>query len=490
MTTPTTTPTSTKEFLTDLAKQVLRSRGLQPDFTNGVLKQLEQINSPSPPYGKYEDLRHLLWCSIDNDDSKDLDQLTYGEKNADGNTTIWIAVADVDALLKKDSAIDINAQTNTTSIYTPATIFPMLPVKLSTNLTSLNENVERMAMVVKIVLDNKGNFLDSSIFHALVFNHAQLAYNATGAWLEGSHTIPDKIKKLKGLETTLRLQHQAAQILRLKREAMGSLTLESPQVVAKVNEKDEIILEVSNTNAAHQLIEEFMVAANYVMATQLRTLKIASLRRIVRKPIKWNRIVELANSLGEPLPNEPDSKALDEFLVKRKEIDPIGFPDLSLTVIKLMGRGEYIVENVGDIPIGHFGLALSNYTHSTAPNRRYPDIITQRQYKAYLANETPPYSHEELNKLAARCTEQEDAASRAERQLNKSAAAILLEPLIGTKFKGIITGVSPTATWIRIFKPPVEGKLIKGFEKLDVGDRVTATLVSVDIPQGFIDFEA
>lgn len=486
------TTTSVKETLTELAKKVLRERGLQPDFSENTLKELDSIQHPAQPPVNEEitDLRNLLWCSIDNDDSLDLDQLTYGELTPEGNFLIWIAVADVDALVTKDSPIDLNAQINTTSIYTPAKMFPMLPLKLSTNLTSLNENEDRLAMVVKITFNPNGDILNSSIFRAYVKNHAKLTYNATGQWLEATHTIPEKIKLTNGLEKTLRLQHQVAQILRKKRSALGSLTLESPQGIAKVNDHDEIILEVSGHNYAHQLIEEFMIAANYVMATKLRALKIPSLRRVVPKPLKWDRIVEVANTYGESLPSKPDSKALDEFLVKRKQIDPVGFPDLSLTIIKLLGRGEYVVENAGETPIGHFGLALSNYTHSTAPNRRYPDIITQRQYKAYLQGHKPPYSLETLYKLASHCTDREDASSKAERHLNKSAAAILLQPLIGTKFKGIITGVTPTATWIRIFKPPVEGKLIKGYLNLDIGDRITATLASVDIPNGFIDFEA
>ncbi len=480
---------SVKEYLETLAKEILRSRGLQPTFPDPVLKEVDEINAPAQPLEGVKDLRNLLWCSIDNDDSLDLDQLTYGEKGADGSTTIWIAVADVDALVVKDSPIDRNAQINTTSIYTPAQIFPMLPTKLSTNLTSLNENEDRMAMVTQIHFDSKGKILDSTIFQAFVRNHSKLAYNATGAWLEGTHSIPEKIKNTKGLEQTLRTQSAMAQILRKNRREMGSLTLESPQSVAKVNEKDEIILEVATHNLAHQLIEEFMVAANFVMASQFRKLKVPSLRRVVRKPNKWDRIVDLAASYGYLLPSEPDSKALDEFLVLRKEQDRVGFPDLSLTVIKLMGRGEYVVENADDAPIGHFGLALSNYTHSTAPNRRYPDVISQRQYKAVLEQRPSPYSVQELNKLAELCTEKEDAASKAERHLNKSAAAILLEPLIGSRFKGIITGVTPYGTWIRIFNPPVEGKITRGFENLDVGDKVTVTLASVNIHDGFIDFE-
>ncbi len=481
---------TTKEILTSLAKQILRKRGLEPDFSEKVTQELSEITTPAAPPENITDLRTLLWCSIDNDDSRDLDQLTYAEKNNDDTYQLWIAVADVDAIVHKDSGIDYHAQINTTSIYTPAKIFPMLPEKLSTNLTSLNEGQDRIAMVVKILIDKNGEFLDSSITQAVVHNYAQLAYNATGDWLDGKHSIPNKINNTAGLEKTLRVQSEATQILRRKRSAMGSLTLESAQVIAKVSDSDEIVLDVSPHNSAHQLIEEFMIAANNVMAKLFQKQKIASLRRVVRKPNKWDRIVEVANNLGESLPREPNSKALDEFLVKRKEADPVSFPDLSLTIIKLMGRGEYVVENVGDTPVGHFGLAITNYTHSTAPNRRYPDIITQRQCKAFLQGKPSHYPLEELYKLADHCTQQEDASSKAERQLNKSAAAILLTPLIGTQFHGIITGVDQMSTWIRIFNPPVEGKVIKGYEKLDVGDRVTVTLVSVDVPNGYIDFEA
>lgn len=478
-----------KETLTTLAKQIMRKRGLQPDFPENVTKELSEINLPAKWPADTIDLRSLLWCSIDNDDSRDLDQLTYGEKNPDNTFQLWIAIADVDSLVFKNSPIDSHAQINTTSVYTPAKMFPMLPEKLSTNLTSLNENQDRFAVVTKIKIDSNGQILDYNIFQAIVHNHAQLAYNATGDWLDGAHSTPKKIKNIPGLEKALRTQHEAAQILRKKRSDMGSLTLESSQAIAKVSDSDEIILETSPHNSAHQLIEEFMIASNNAMAKLFRKQKIASLRRIVRKPKKWDRILEVAYELGETLPTDPDSKALDAFLVKRKEIDPTSFPDLSLTIIKLLGRGEYIVENVGDTPIGHFGLAITNYTHSTAPNRRYPDVITQRQCKAYLQNHPFPYRLEELYKLAEHCTEQEDAASKAERHLNKSAAAILLTPLINTEFKGIITGVNDNSTWVRIFTPPVEGCIVNSTKKVDVGDRVTVTLISLDIPNGYIDFE-
>ncbi len=478
-----------KVDLEKLAMQVMYDRGLQPKFSDEAYIQLSAIKKPAEPPAEYQDLRNLLWCSIDNNDSLDLDQLTFAQDEKEGKTTLWIAIADVDALVTKDCAIDQHAQINTTSVYTPAITFPMLPEKLSTNLTSLNENEDRLALVVKVTIDREGEILESSIFEALVRNHAKLAYPSLGAWLDGSGLIPDKIKSVPGLEEALQCQHRAAQILKKRRHFLGALTLESPEVEAKVLE-GSVILEPPSHNFADQLIEHFMIAANFVMASRLREAKIPSLRRVVRIPKRWDRIKQIASSFGENLPEEPNSKALEDFLVKRKKRDPVAFPDLSLTIIKLLGRGEYIVETGEEPPTGHFGLALREYIHSTAPNRRFPDLISQRQYKALLQKRKNPYSLEELQILAAHCTQQEDAAAKVERHLNKSAAALLLLSQIGAIFEGIITGVGEQGTWARIFNPPVEGKIIHGFEKRDVGDRVTVKLVSVDISKGYINFVA
>lgn len=474
--------------LAQLAYQIMKERGLEPDFPKEELQQLQQINDPAPLPSKYTDLRSLLWCSIDNDNSRDLDQLTYAERENDGGATLWIAIADVDSLVKKDSPIDAHARTNTTSVYTPAKIFPMLPEKLSTNLTSLNENEDRVAIVVRIQVDQAGNAKNSSIFQALVHNYAQLTYDAIGGWLEGKNVLSDKVKKVQGLENALKTQHEIAQILKQRRHKAGSLTLESSEAEVKITNNNQIIVQLAPHNFAHQLIEEFMIAANIAVAQHFREEKIPSLRRVVRIPKYWNRIVEIAKGFGENLPQQPDSKALDTFLINRKKADPESFPDLSLTVIKLLGRGEYIVENDKDSPVGHFALALSNYTHSTAPNRRFPDLISQRQYKAFLRNEKGPYTLKELYNLAAHCTQQEDAAIKVERQLNKSAAAALLSSQIGASFKGIITGAGEKGTWVRIFQPAVEGKVIQGFEKLNIGDKVSVQLKFVDISKGFIDF--
>lgn len=479
------------QIITDLAQlatQIMQEKGLQPEFSKDAIQQLSQIHNPAPLSSNYVDLRSLLWCSIDNDDSRDLDQLTYAEKEADGKTTLWIAIADVDALVDKDSPIDIHARINTRSVYTPAKIFTMLPEKLSTNLTSLNEHETRVSMVVKIQINQTGDITSSSVFQAVVHNYAKLTYDVIGKWLEGSNSLPHKVKQVPGLENTLRTQHEAAQMLKQKRHEAGSLTLESSEAEVKITSNHQIVIQLSPHNFAHQLIEEFMIAANRATAQHFRDAKVASLRRVVRVPRDWDRIVEIAKSFGENLPQQPDSKALDVFLISRQKKDPDSFPDLSLTVIKLLGRGEYIVENDKDSPVGHFALALSAYTHFTAPNRRFPDLISQRQYKAFLRVEKAPYALEELYRLAAHCTQQEDAAMKVERQINKSAAAALLSSQIGKVFKGIITGASGKGTWVRIFQPAVEGKITQGFERLNIGDKVSVQLTYVDITKGFIDF--
>lgn len=477
-----------KPDLAKLAEQVMQQRGLQPEFPKEALQQVSQINHPAPISSQYVDLRSLNWCSIDNDDSRDLDQLTYAEKGPDNKIILWIAIADVDALVPKDSPVDVHAQINTTSVYTPAKIFSMLPEKLSTNLTSLNENEDRVAMVVKIQMNSTGEIENSTLFQAIVHNYAKLTYSNIGGWLQGTNSVSDKVKNLPGLENTLKIQHEAAQILKQRRHEAGSLTLESSDPEVKIVSNDQIIIQLPTHNYAHQLIEEFMIASNRAMAQHFKDAKIASLRRVVRIPKYWNRIVEVARTFGETLPEYPDSKALDLFLISRQKADPISFPDLSLTVIKLLGRGEYVVENVNESPVGHFALALSDYTHSTAPNRRFPDLISQRQYKAFLRGEKSPYALTELKTLASHCTQQEDAATKVERQLNKSAAAAILSSQIGNTFKGIVTGVNESGTWVRIFQPAVEGKVVRGFEKLEIGDKVTVKLKSVDIQRGFIDF--
>ena len=477
----------TIESLDGLAEHMMLLRGLEPYFSDDATDQLSQIHHPAPCPKECSDLRSLAWCSIDNDSSRDLDQLTYAEFTED-KITVWIAIADVDALVCKGSPIDRHAQTNTTSVYTPTKIFSMLPERLSTDLTSLNEGEDRLAVVVKITFNQSGQSEGSAIFQALVHNYAKLTYSAVGEWLEGSGNLPQKVKHVSGLEKSLKCQHDLAQILREQRSVKGALTLETPEVEPELSATEEIVLKVAEHNLAHQLIEELMIASNVEMARTFAEAQIPSLSRVVRIPKRWNRIVEIAYQLGERLPTQPDPQSLNAFLIKRRQADPVAFPDLSLAIIKLLGRGEYIVNDPKAKPIGHFGLALPRYAHSTAPNRRFPDLIAQRQYKALLHNEKNPYSFEELRFLAQHCTTQEDAANKVERQINKSAAAIVLASQIGTVFKGIVTGSDINGTWVRIFQPSVEGRVIKGFEPVDVGDRVSVKLVSVNIPKGYIDF--
>lgn len=478
---------TSQSTLAQLAKEDMLARGLAPEFSKKELAELEQIKLSASPESPFTDLRELLWCSIDNDDSLDLDQLTYGEKKEDGSIDLYIAVADVDSLVKKGSAIDDHAKTNTTSVYTPGRKFPMLPDKLSTDLTSLNENQDRTAVVMKMRMTSSGDTDSYSLIQAFVQSKAKLTYNTVGAWLDGSGNVPEKVKNIDGLEQALKSQHEAAQKLRKKRHEAGALTLKSADTRASVSD-GEITLALPESNFAQQLIEEFMIKANNVVVDYFNKGKIASLRRIVRIPKRWDKIMEIARNYGEVLPIDPDPKALDNFLIKRKNADPESFPDLSLTIIKLLGRGEYVLLRPDQVPIGHFGLAVRDYTHATAPNRRYPDLISQRQYKARIQGKKDPYTTQELQSLAEHCTVQEDAANKVERQNVKSAAAILLSSKIGMQFKGIVTGASEKGTWVRIFKPPVEGKVVRGAAGMDVGDKVTVKLLHVDIPRGFIDF--
>ena len=462
-------------------------RGLEPDFPDAVEKQLATINSPGRDES-VRDLRALLWCSIDNDDSRDLDQLSVAEDKGGGNVRVLVAVADVDALIKRGTPIDDHARRNTTSVYTAAKIFPMLPEKLSTNLTSLNEGEERLAMVADMIIDGGGNVSSGEIYRARVQNRAKLAYNSVGMWLEGHAEAPPKVKSVAGLAENLHLQDRTADKMRELRHEHGALDLETIEARAVFQDGKIVDLQQEARNNAKNLIEDFMITANGVAARFLAAKKLPSLRRVVRSPERWDRIEKIASDLGDHLPGDPDAAALEQFLSRRRKADPTRFPDLSLAIVKAMGAGEYVMERPGQTPIGHFGLAVRDYTHSTAPNRRFPDLITQRLLKAALAGEKAPYSDDELAALATHCTEAEDAANKVERQVRKSAAAVLLSSRIGDRFEGIVTGASDKGTWVRIFHPPVEGKVVQGAKGADIGDRMKVKLISVDIDAGFIDF--
>ncbi|HEX3071389.1 MAG TPA: RNB domain-containing ribonuclease [Thermoanaerobaculia bacterium] len=477
------------EMLQDVARQAMIDKGLAPDFSADAEKQAEAVTGPAQDTdASIKDLRNLLWCSIDNDDSRDLDQLTVAEDLGGGNVRAMIAVADVDAIVKKGSPIDDHARQNTTSVYTAARIFPMLPEKLSTNLTSLNENEERIALVMDIVVDSTGSVTKGDVYRARVHNKAQLAYNALGMWLEGKGELPAKAKAVPGLAENLKLQDKLADTMRELRHENGALDLETIEARAVMSNGHVVDLQVEARNNAKNLIEDFMIAANGVSARYLADKGLPSLRRVVRSPERWDRIEAIAAQYGEKLPGEADAQALEEFLVRRRKADPLRFPDLSLAIVKAMGAGEYVVEMPGQTPIGHFGLAVKDYTHSTAPNRRFPDLITHRLIKAALAGATSPYTREELEALATHCTEAEDAANKVERQVRKSAAACILEPRIGDRFDGLVTGASEKGTWVRVFHPPVEGKVVHGAQGLDVGDKVTVKLIDVNVERGYIDF--
>jgi ribonuclease R len=478
-----------RAILQSIAHRAMLDKGLLPDFSVAALAELGRLRvSPANPGEPLPDLENLLWASIDNDDSRDLDQLTVAEAMPGDRVKIRVAIADVDSLVKKASAIDAHAHHNTTSVYTAAEIFPMLPEKLSTDLTSLNFNENRRAVVVEAVVGADGTLQDSKIYQARVRNQAKLAYNSVATWLEQQSGAPEALAAVPGLAENLRLQDRVAQIMKNFRQLQGSLSLETIEARA-VFDGDQIRgLVLEEKNRAKEIIEEFMIAANGVVARYLRARELPSIRRVVRTPKRWDRIAELAGERQVILPDAPDSKALEEFLLKAKADDPLTFPDLSLAVIKLLGSGEYVAEVPGEPAPGHFGLALKDYVHATAPNRRYPDLLIQRLLKAALAGKAAPYSMGELEDLAVHCTDAEDAAKKVERQVGKSAAALLLEPRLGEQFEGIVTGAAAKGTWIRLLTLPVEGKLVKGFQGVDVGDRVRVQLISLDVQRGFIDF--
>ena len=475
--------------LAEIARRVMQERGLVPDFPPPALAELGRIKGPAVADGKpTRDLRSLPWCSIDNDDSRDLDQLTVAEALAGGAARILVAIADVDALVRKGSALDDHARQNTTSVYTAAETFPMLPEKLSTDLTSLNPDSDRLAVVVEMVIAADGSLQSSDLYQATVRNRAKLAYNSVAAWLEGSGPMPKEIGMVGPLEKNLLLQYATARKLKGLRHQHGALDLETTEA-RPVFDGDELTdLEVETGNSATDIIEDFMIAANGVAARFLASRKVASMRRVVRTPKRWDRIVELASERGSTLPRGPDSRALEKFLVSAKAADPVRFSDLSLSVIKLLGPGEYVVQLPGGGAEGHFGLAVRDYAHSTAPNRRYPDLITQRLLKAAIAGSPPPYDQAELAGLARHCTEEEDAAKKVERQVMKSAAALLLESRIGEKFDAIVTGASDKGTWVRLLHPPIEGRLESGSPGVDVGSGLRVQLVRADVQRGYLDF--
>jgi VacB/RNase II family 3'-5' exoribonuclease len=472
-----------------IAKDIMMQYGFEPDFPPEVPKQLADLKAHPPqivPGSTVKDLRNLLWSSIDNDTSRDLDQLEVAERLPNGDIKVSIGIADVDAYVPKDSPIDLHAARETTSVYTGVRIFPMLPVELSTDTTSLLENGDKLSVVTEFVVGPDGAVKSEQVYRAIVRNQAQLAYNAVGAWLEGTGEAPPKVAASADLQAQLKLQDEVAQQLRAHRSQQGALNLATAEVTPILLNQEVVDVVNLEKNRATELIEDFMIAANGVVARMLE--KVSSLRRIVKTPARWDRIVQLAATHGITLPAQPDSKALNDLLIKRKAADPDHFADLSLAVIKLIGPGEYVLERPGDPVQGHFGLAVQDYTHSTAPNRRFPDIVTQRIIKAVLAGKPNPYSDSELSAIATNCTEKGDAARKVERQMSKRYAAMAMIRHIGETFDAVVTGASDKGTFVRVLQPHAEGMLVQGQQGADVGDKFKVKLTRADVQRGYIDF--
>lgn len=473
--------------LFEIARQAMIDRDFLPDFDDEVRRQVAVL-APEPPLdSSAKDLRSLPWCSIDNDDTRDIDQLSVADASEDGSIRLRVAVADVDWLVPVDSPVDRRAAHNTTTVYTPVHNFLMIPAELCTDRTSLNEETDRMALVIEMLVTESGEIASESVYSASVRNHLKLAYDAVSEWLDGTGDLA-ALDGRDDVAGSIRLQDEAAERLYLHRHQLGALELQTIEPNAVLRKEEVVDLAEQPKNRARRLIENLMIAVNGVTTRFLERRGLPTFRRVVREPRRWDRIMAIAEERGEKLPPEPSSKALDEFLALERDRDPVGFPDLSLTIVKLIGSGEYAVEIPGEEEIGHFGLAVQDYSHSTAPNRRFPDLITHRLLKSALLAEEPVYTLPELEALAERCSEMEDEAKKVERRVRKSAAALLLRRQIGQQFEGIVTGASSKGTWVRVFRPPVEGKLVKGEAGLDVGDRIRVKLVNVDVDRGYIDF--
>jgi VacB/RNase II family 3'-5' exoribonuclease len=480
--------------LVKIAHQTMVEAGFVPDTPPPVLAELRSLESTpqtAQANSSTRDLRSLLWSSIDDRKSRDLDQVEYAERLPNDDIRVLVGIADVDALVPKGSAIDAHAAENGTSVYTGVRTFPMLPEQLSTDMTSLVGGADRASIVTEMIVAPDGPVKSMDVYSALLHNYAKLSYEDVGAWLDDKGPVPSEIAGVPNMDTQIRLQFEAAQNLRSLRREHGALELETIQTSPVMNNSGQVTeLSVVERNSARDLIENFMIAANVAMAQFLNAKGALSLRRVVRTPEHWPRMVEIARDLGDQLPAQPDSRALADFLARRKTADPQHFPDLSLSIVKLMGPGEYMVQTPGTSTEQsvHFGLAVHDYTHSTAPNRRYADLVSQRLVKAVLRKSAGPYTNEELTAIAGHCTEREDAARKVERKMRKVAAAVLMQRRIGEVFDAIVTGVTPKGTFARLLRPPVDGRIMRGEHGLRVGDKIRVKLLATDPERGFIDF--
>jgi exoribonuclease-2 len=471
-----------------IAENAMQARGLRHAFSGAALQEATMPPGPDAPH-EVRDLRHLPWFAIDNHDTLDVDQLSFAEEIAGGRTRVRVAIADVDARLVRGGAVEDHAAANTTSVYTAAGVFPMLPEALSTDLTSLREGEERLAVVVELDVDAEGAVAASTLYRAAVVNRAQLDYDGVAAWLDGRGPAPAHTRHMAALEPQVRLHDAVAQRLRACRERRGALQVKTVSARPVFQDGRLVDLRADEKNRAKDLIADLMIATNAATAQFLGAAGFPSLRRVVEAPRRWDRLVELASRHGTRLPEQPDPRALDGFLRRRRAEDPAGFADLSLRVIKMLGPGEYTALAPGEASPGHFGLAVSEYAHATAPNRRFGDLAIQRLVKAALRGAAAPYTVDELAALARQCTLQEGNANKVERDVLKAAAAYLLQDRIGERFDAIVTGAAPKGTFVRISNPLIEGRLVRGFEDVDVGDTVAVRLAALDPSHSFIDFE-
>jgi VacB/RNase II family 3'-5' exoribonuclease len=477
-------------WLAERARQTMIENGFEPAFSADVEDQLKTIEGSMTQVsiGSVKDLSQLLWSSIDNASSKDLDQIEWAERLSSGDIRVLVGIADVDVRVPKGSPIDKRAAKNTVTVYTQSAIFPMLPEKLSTDITSLNENEDRLAVVAEMIVKENGDVPESSFYRALVRNQAKLAYESVGDWLDNDGPLPESLDRDPKLKEQIELQKEAAERLHAYRRAKGALEFESIESEAVVENGEIKGIRSVVSNSARRLIENFMVAANVEMAEFLENHDSLSLRRVVRTPEHWNGIRKIAAEYGENLPNDPDQPSLAAFLEKRRDADPDHFPDLSLSIIKLIGSGEYVVQRQGEDAGGHFGLAVQDYAHSTAPNRRFTDIVVQRLVKAIIDGKPEPYTGEELDQIAEHANTQEKAARKVERKMRKIVAASVMKRHVGESFDAIVTGVSDNGTYARILRPPVDGRVVRGENGLDVGEKVRVKLIDADPRNGFIDF--
>lgn len=476
-----------------IARETMLTEGFELELSADARAELAALDAGShpPDHGVAPaDMRSLPWSSVDDADSLDLDQLELVEPAGDDGLRLRIAIADVDALVPRGSALDQHAAANTTSVYTGVDTFPMLPELLSTDLTSLSEGVDRLAVVVTVTVAPDGQLGDADFRRAWVRNQARLAYDTLDVWLEGGGRPPRVLTVVPGMEEQLRLQQEAAARLRARRAEHGALALETVEARPVAVGGRVVELRVVPESAARQMVEDFMIAANTAMARHLEGEGVPALRRVVGEPRGWPRLRQLAAAAGAELPAEPSALALARFLEGRRSADPVHFPDLSLAVVKLLGAGEYAVDAPGNHAGGHFGLAVDDYTHSTAPNRRFADLVVQRQLKALLGGSPPPYRVPELEELARHCNERASRARRVERQLRKDAAAALMSPRVGQCFDAIVTGVKAHDTYVRLLHPPVEGRVVRGEGGLQVGDMARVRLLATDPAIGHLDFAA